>query len=183
MRLQTQPTLDGWNPLDGVPPVMHRRLTRNMKQKPIKCPDCGKPDNYGPQRAEDNWIAAPLTSAPYADRGAADESKLVPVPGSLIKSNELARKCRALEAMIPTPILPIPKPRPPAPPAEAYAFQQRIGRNGRGDMGDKVHALTSEAGEDGRGDSAPCVAVTLHGSDKRVTASKISDGYVKKSTS
>lgn len=54
------------------------------------------------------------------------------------------------------------------PPAEAYAFQQRIGRNGRGDMGDKVHALTSEAGEDGRGDSAPCVAVTLHGSDKRV---------------
>ncbi len=154
-------------------------------------------------------VAAPLTGSPYADRGAADESKLIPVGRSLIASNELARKCRALEAMIPTPIQPIPKPipranhpciafeprdrgddgrgyaRPPAmlediaptlntvkpacvTPPEAYGFQTRIARNGRGDMGDIAHALTLEAGEDGRGDSAPCVAVTLHGSHERV---------------
>jgi DNA (cytosine-5)-methyltransferase 1 len=40
----------------------------------------------------------------------------------------------------------------------AYAFQPRIGRNGRGDMGDLVNALTM-AGETGKGDTAPCVAV------------------------
>jgi DNA (cytosine-5)-methyltransferase 1 len=41
----------------------------------------------------------------------------------------------------------------------AYAFQPRIARNGRGDMGDVVNALTAEAGETGKGDAAPCVAV------------------------
>lgn len=45
-----------------------------------------------------------------------------------------------------------------APPAVAYGFQPRIARNGRGDMGDVCHALTAEAGETGKGDSAPCVA-------------------------
>ena len=40
----------------------------------------------------------------------------------------------------------------------AYAFQPRIARNGRGDMGDIVNALTM-SGETGRGDTAPCVAV------------------------
>jgi len=40
----------------------------------------------------------------------------------------------------------------------AYAFQPRIGRNGRGDMGDVVNALTM-SGETGKGDTAPCVAV------------------------
>lgn len=43
-------------------------------------------------------------------------------------------------------------------PAVAYAFQQRIGRNGRGDDGDVVSALTAQAGSTGKGDSAPCVA-------------------------
>ena len=40
----------------------------------------------------------------------------------------------------------------------AYAFQPRIARNGRGDMGDLVNALTM-SGETGKGDTAPCVAV------------------------
>jgi len=46
-------------------------------------------------------------------------------------------------------------------PAVCYAFQPRIGRNGRGDMGDVVNALTATAGETGKGDAAPCVA-TAH---------------------
>lgn len=40
----------------------------------------------------------------------------------------------------------------------AYAFQPRIARNGRGDMGDVVNALNSQSGETGKGDAAPCVA-------------------------
>lgn len=43
--------------------------------------------------------------------------------------------------------------------AVAYGFQPRIGRNGRGDMGDLVSALTAQAGQTGKGDSAPCVAI------------------------
>jgi len=42
----------------------------------------------------------------------------------------------------------------------AYAFQPRIGRNGRGDMGDLVNTLSAESGETGKGDSAPCVVVS-----------------------
>jgi DNA (cytosine-5)-methyltransferase 1 len=42
----------------------------------------------------------------------------------------------------------------------AYAFQQRIGRNGRGDMGDVVNALTM-SGETGKGDTAPCIALPM----------------------
>lgn len=48
--------------------------------------------------------------------------------------------------------------------AVAYAFQPRIARNGRGDMGDVVNALTAQAGETGKGDAAPCVAVCVTGS-------------------
>jgi DNA (cytosine-5)-methyltransferase 1 len=40
----------------------------------------------------------------------------------------------------------------------AYAFQPRIARNGRGDVGDLVNALTM-SGETGKGDTAPCVAI------------------------
>jgi DNA (cytosine-5)-methyltransferase 1 len=40
----------------------------------------------------------------------------------------------------------------------AYAFQPRIARNGRGDMGEVVNALTM-SGETGKGDTAPCVAI------------------------
>ncbi|OYW86861.1 MAG: hypothetical protein B7Z23_14555, partial [Pseudomonadales bacterium 32-61-5] len=40
----------------------------------------------------------------------------------------------------------------------AYAFQPRIARNGRGDMGDVVSALNAQSGETGKGDAAPCVA-------------------------
>ena len=40
----------------------------------------------------------------------------------------------------------------------AYAFQPRIARNGRGDMGCVVNALTM-SGETGKGDTAPCVAI------------------------
>jgi DNA (cytosine-5)-methyltransferase 1 len=42
----------------------------------------------------------------------------------------------------------------------AYAFQPRIARNGRGDMGDLVNALTM-SGETGKGDTAPCVALPM----------------------
>lgn len=44
---------------------------------------------------------------------------------------------------------------------EAYGFQPRIARNGRGDMGDVVSALTAQAGETGKGDAAPCVALAF----------------------
>lgn len=40
----------------------------------------------------------------------------------------------------------------------AYAFQTRIARNGRDDMGDVVNAFTM-SGETGKGDTAPCVAI------------------------
>lgn len=46
------------------------------------------------------------------------------------------------------------------PTAVAYGFQPRIARNGRGDMGDVVAALSAQSGETGKGDAAPCVAVT-----------------------
>ena len=45
--------------------------------------------------------------------------------------------------------------------ASIYAFQPRIGRNGRGDTGDIVNALTAQAGETGKGDAAPCVAIAF----------------------
>ena len=40
-----------------------------------------------------------------------------------------------------------------------YAFQPRIARNGRGDMGDVVGALNAQSGQTGKGDAAPCVAL------------------------
>ena len=43
----------------------------------------------------------------------------------------------------------------------AYAFQPRIARNGRGDMGERVNALTAQAGVTGKGDAAPCVATAM----------------------
>ena len=43
----------------------------------------------------------------------------------------------------------------------AYAFQPRIARNGRGDMGDIVNALNAQSGETGKGDAAPCVAASM----------------------
>jgi DNA (cytosine-5)-methyltransferase 1 len=46
-----------------------------------------------------------------------------------------------------------------AAPCVAYGFQPRIARNGRGDMGDVCSALTAQAGETGKGDAAPCVAI------------------------
>jgi DNA (cytosine-5)-methyltransferase 1 len=44
-------------------------------------------------------------------------------------------------------------------PIACYAFQPRVARNGRGDMGDVVNALNARSGETGKGDAAPCVAV------------------------
>ncbi len=38
------------------------------------------------------------------------------------------------------------------------AFQPRIARNGRGNMGDAVNALNAQSGQTGKGDAAPCVA-------------------------
>lgn len=43
----------------------------------------------------------------------------------------------------------------------AYAFQPRIARNGRGDMGEVVSALNAQSGETGKGDAAPCVAYAI----------------------
>jgi DNA (cytosine-5)-methyltransferase 1 len=51
----------------------------------------------------------------------------------------------------------------------AYAFQPRIARNGRGDMGeDVVNALQAQSGETGKGDAAPCVAVNIQASQSGV---------------
>jgi DNA (cytosine-5)-methyltransferase 1 len=62
----------------------------------------------------------------------------------------------------------------------AYAFQPRIGRNGRGDMGDLVNCLSARSGESGTGDSAPCVAVAcgihpLIENDRQVVAFSCKD--------
>ena len=46
-------------------------------------------------------------------------------------------------------------------PIAAYGFQQRIARNGRGDMGDICHTLSAQSGGTGKGDAAPCVATPL----------------------
>lgn len=46
-------------------------------------------------------------------------------------------------------------------PIAAYGFQQRIARNGRGDMGDICHTLSAQSGETGKGDAAPCVPTPL----------------------
>ncbi|WOK01490.1 DNA methyltransferase [Pseudomonas phage UF_RH7] len=51
-------------------------------------------------------------------------------------------------------------------PAIVHAFQPRIARNGRGDMGDIVNALTATAGETGKGDAAPCIAYCIPIHDK-----------------
>ncbi len=66
----------------------------------------------------------------------------------------------------------------------AYAFQPRIARNGRGDMGDIVNALTAQAGETGKGDAAPCVAYSLNSdaigrSGEALTPSADADGLVR----
>lgn len=68
----------------------------------------------------------------------------------------------------------------------AYGFRPRIGRNGRGDMGDICHTLSAEAGETGKGDSAPCVAIAfaensraevrLEGGDGQVTGALTTGG-------
>lgn len=43
----------------------------------------------------------------------------------------------------------------------AVGFQPRIARNGRGNMGDAVNALQAQSGQSGKGDAAPCVAITF----------------------
>lgn len=43
----------------------------------------------------------------------------------------------------------------------AVAFQPRIARNGRGDMGDLVNALQAQSGADGRSDAAPHVSTNM----------------------
>jgi len=53
-----------------------------------------------------------------------------------------------------------------------HAFQPRIARNGRGDMGDMVNALQAQSGETGKGDAAPCVAV-IHGTQDPLVMSEL----------
>ena len=65
-----------------------------------------------------------------------------------------------------------------APPAVAYGFQPRIARNGRGDMGDVIHALTAEAGETGKGDSAPHVAVAFAENSRAEVRIEGGDGQI-----
>lgn len=55
----------------------------------------------------------------------------------------------------------------------AYGFQPRIARNGRGDMGDVVSALTAEAGETGKGDSAPCVAIAFDSRQECISSTEV----------
>jgi DNA (cytosine-5)-methyltransferase 1 len=61
-------------------------------------------------------------------------------------------------------------------PIAAYAFQPRIARNGRGDMGDLVNALTAQAGETGKGDAAPCVAYAIQAGALRENPASGPDG-------
>jgi DNA (cytosine-5)-methyltransferase 1 len=75
-----------------------------------------------------------------------------------------------------TPLVPVPSSVVPpsgglveSPIPFAFAFQPRIARNGRGNTGDLVNALQAQSGQTGKGDAAPCVAYTLHGTREVVT--------------
>jgi DNA (cytosine-5)-methyltransferase 1 len=57
-----------------------------------------------------------------------------------------------------------------------YAFQPRIARNGRGDMGEVVNSLTAQAGETGKGDAAPCVAYAIQAGALRTNPASGPDG-------
>jgi DNA (cytosine-5)-methyltransferase 1 len=59
-----------------------------------------------------------------------------------------------------------------------YAFQPRIARNGRGDMGDIVHSLNAQSGETGKGDSAPCVAVAFAENSRAEVRLEGGDGQI-----
>jgi DNA (cytosine-5)-methyltransferase 1 len=47
------------------------------------------------------------------------------------------------------------------------AFQPRIARNGRGNMGEVLNALQAQSGQTGKGDAAPCVAITNWDTQRR----------------
>ncbi|HHY8325778.1 TPA: Dam family site-specific DNA-(adenine-N6)-methyltransferase [Escherichia coli] len=62
------------------------------------------------------------------------------------------------------------------PTAIAYGFQPRIARNGRGDMGDICLSLNTQAGETGRGDAAPCVALAFAENNRGEVRLQAGDG-------
>ncbi|EEC5568584.1 Dam family site-specific DNA-(adenine-N6)-methyltransferase [Salmonella enterica subsp. enterica] len=62
------------------------------------------------------------------------------------------------------------------PTAIAYGFQPRIARNGRGNMGDVCLALNAQAGETGRGDAAPCVALAFMENNRGEVRLQAGDG-------
>ncbi|MCE1279327.1 Dam family site-specific DNA-(adenine-N6)-methyltransferase [Enterobacter hormaechei] len=64
------------------------------------------------------------------------------------------------------------------PTAIAYGFQPRIARNGRGNMGDVCLALNAQAGETGRGDAAPCVALAFAENNRGEVRLQAGDGQL-----
>lgn len=112
-------------------------------------------------------IVEPLTTRPYSDRGAADESKLI--VGALCSNGKAAGSATQQDAendmliccdsrQDPDTVENLSLPLNANLPVHAIAFQTRFVRNGRGAPSDIVPALTAQAGGTGKGDSAPCVA-------------------------
>jgi DNA (cytosine-5)-methyltransferase 1 len=61
---------------------------------------------------------------------------------------------------------------------QAVAFQPRIARNGRGNMGDVCNALQAQSGRTGKGDAAPCVAmINMQGSKGNAVAQADGPSY------
>lgn len=57
--------------------------------------------------------------------------------------------------------------------AEAFAFQPRVARNGRGAPSDIAYPLTAEAGKTGKGDSAQCVVSFAQNSRDEVRETEV----------
>ena len=89
---------------------------------------------------------------------------LVPVAYSIMPQNS-GKDYKAREVEVAQPIMAGGPAAGAHPPAVAYAFQPRIARNGRGDMGEVVNAPNAQSGETGKGDAAPCVAVGFYANE------------------
>jgi len=92
---------------------------------------------------------------PGTDVDTADSLITVPVSFDLAQITSAANRTRV------SPELPVSTLNSKGQIYAAYGFQPRIARNGRGDMGDLVASLNAQSGETGKGDAAPCVAITF----------------------
>ena len=140
--------LDTGNWADRFPVLLERDSlrgdsppSREQGQKPAPCLSArSKGGGLGTDFELDGGLIPATGAVTLAVHGTQD-------PGTLVERAHALGRNNGLENAVATIAM-----------ESAYAFQPRISRNGRGDMGDVINALTAEAGETGKGDSAPCVA-------------------------